>query len=78
MSVNRLLLDTALDDMRNLFGLHAVNKDKPIRKLKNIFITAPTYRMQSMIGQTDTHSVQPVQSSLTCGKCVSLSNSIAW
>lgn len=34
--------------------------------------------MQSIIGQTDKHKVQPVQSSVTCGICVSESKVIAW
>lgn len=33
-----------------------------------------TYEIQSMMGQTDKQRVHPVQSSVTCGICVSGSN----
>lgn len=55
MSVNRLLLDTALDDMRNLFGLHAVNEDKPIRKVQTFSL--PRANLPNAIDdRTDGHT----------------------
>lgn len=39
-----------------------------------IFNKCYTYEIQSIIGQTDKHKVQPVQSSFTCGMWVFASN----
>lgn len=43
-----------------------------------LILISMTHLMQSMIGQTDRHKLQPVQSLVTWGMWVLASNEIAW
>lgn len=69
----------SLNLMRNHFGHHAVSKeeDKVQYSIYTRILKILAYLIQSMMGQTDRHKSQPVQSSVTSGKCVLESKLIA-
>jgi hypothetical protein len=58
---------TTLDDVRNGFWNHA-NEKKKLNFTKKKFFFIKSYLMQSIIGHTDKHRLQPVQSSVTSGE----------
>lgn len=71
---------TSFDNMWNSLWYHTASNILNIELEmlnQNYRKTKKNYLIQSMIGQTDKHKVHPVQSLLTCARCVFESNSIA-